>query len=181
METRYYQKDSTAALTINYEQGDDPAYFVYAKGELQSILSSPAQAIQAADSQVGVVLNQDQAYVWERGNRPTSAQIDPASLPEAFRNASLDEAALQASLGEGETLMNLTGCRLDSVLYLVAQGHPVVARLNADGKQNVVIVGYDQFSNTLLYDPAMQQTTPMGQQDSTNAFAAQGNIFMSYM
>ena len=93
---------------------------------------------------MGVVLNQDQAYVWERGNRPTSAQIDPASLPEAFRNAS-------------------------------------VARLNADGKQNVVIVGYDQFNNTLLYDPATQQTTPMGQQDSINAFAAQGNIFMSYM
>ena len=181
VETRYYQKDSTASLTINYEQGDDPAYFVYARGELKSILSSPAQAIQAADSQVGVVLNQDQAYVLERGNRPTSAQIDPASLPEAFRNASLDEAALQASLGEGETLMNLTGCSLDSVLYLVAQGHPVVARLNADGKQNVVIVGYDQFNNTLLYDPATQQTTPMGQQDSTNAFAAQGNIFMSYM
>src|SRR5699024_9647213 len=42
VETRYYQKDSTASLTINYEQGDDPAYFVYAKGELQSILSSPA-------------------------------------------------------------------------------------------------------------------------------------------
>ena len=102
--------------------------------------------------------------------------LNKRDLPEA-----LDEAALQASLGEGETLMNLTGCSLDSVLYLVAQGHPVVARLNADGKQNVVIVGYDQFNNTLLYDPATQQTTPMGQQDSTNAFAAQGNIFMSYM
>lgn len=180
-EARFSTRGTSALLSVNYEQGEEPVYFVYAKGELQSMMSSPAQAILAADAQVGVVLNQDQAYVWERGNRPTSAQIDPASLPEAFRNASLDEAALQASLGEGETLLNLTGCSLDSVLYLVAHGHPVVARLNADGKQNVVIVGYDQFNNTLIYDPLTQQTTPMGQQDSTDAFAAQGNLFLSYM
>lgn len=180
-EARFSENDSSASLTISYETGDEPVYFVYAKGELQSIMNDPAQAILEADDQVGVVLNQDQVYVWERGNRPTSAQIDPASLPEAFRNASLDEAALQASLGEGETLLNLTGCSLDSVLYLVAQGHPVVARLNANGMENVVIVGYDQFNNTLLYDPTTQQTVPMGQQDSTNAFAAQGNLFLSYM
>lgn len=180
-EARFSVRSASSALNITYGLGAEAVYFVYAKGELQSMMSSPAEAILAADDQVGVVLNQNQAYVWERGNRPTSAQIDPAALPEAFRNASLNEAELQAALGEGETLMNLTGCSLDSVLYLVAQGHPVVARLNADGKQNVVIVGYDQFSNTLIYDPQTQQTTPMGEQDSTNAFAAQGNLFLSYM
>lgn len=181
MEARFYEKGVSASLTIGYQKSSTPVYFVYAEGVLQEIISSPAKAIMDADSKVGVVLDQDQSYVWERGNRPTSAQIDPASLPEAVRSASLDEAALQASLSEGETLMNLTGCSLDSVLYLVAHGHPVIARLNSGGKQNVVIVGYDQFNNTLIYDPATQQTTPMGENDSTNAFAAQGNLFLSYM
>lgn len=181
MEARFYGKGVTAAMTISHQEGDDPVYFVYAKGALQSIVTNPAKAILQADAQVGVVLDQKQSYVWERGNRPSSAQIDPASLPDAFRNASLNEAELRGALGEGETLLNLTGCSLDNVLYLVAKGHPVVARLNADGKQNVVIVGYDQFDNTWIYDPATQQTTPMGKEDSTNAFAAQGNLFLSWM
>lgn len=181
VESRFYENGVSASLTISYQKSSTPEYFVYAEGGLQEIIGNPAKAIMDADSSVGVVLDQDQSYVWERGNRPTSAQIDPASLPEAVRNASLDESVLQTSLAEGETLMNLTGCSLDSVLYLVAHGHPVIARLNTNGKQNVVIVGYDQFDNTLIYDPATQQTTPMGQNDSTAAFAAQGNLFLSYM
>lgn len=181
VESRFYENGGSSSLTISYQKSSTPVYFVYAEGELQEMTGSPAKAITNADSRVGVVLDQDQSYVWERGNRPTSAQIDPASLPEAVRNASLDESVLQASLAEGETLMNLTGCSLDSVLYLVAHGHPVIARLNADGKGNVVIVGYDQFDNMLIYDPATQQITPMGQNDSTAAFAAQGNLFLSYM
>lgn len=59
---------------------------------------------------MGVVLNRNQQYVWERGNQKTKVTLNLDDIPEGFRSASLDTAALQESLGDTGTVLNLTGC-----------------------------------------------------------------------
>ena len=51
---------------MSYDTGSADLYYVYGKGKLIAILSSPAEAVQLADENVGVVLNSSQSYVWER-------------------------------------------------------------------------------------------------------------------
>ena len=54
-------------------------YFVYAKGELYALYTQLNRAIQAADNSVGIVLNDRQQYVWERGNTAATAKTKPAA------------------------------------------------------------------------------------------------------
>ncbi len=72
----------------------------------------------------------------------------------------------------------MTGCTLESVLYQVSEGRAVVA-LTPTG-ESVVIIGYDIY-NTILYNPATQETYYYGMNDSTSLFESAGNVFLGYM
>ena len=78
---------------------------------------------------MGVVLNRSQQYVWERGNQKTKVTLNLDDIPEGFRSASLDTAALQESLGDAGTVLDLTGCTLEQVLYQVSAQRPVIVSL----------------------------------------------------
>lgn len=95
-----------------------------------------------------------------------------------MKSASLDVAVLQESLGDGGTVIDLSGCTLDSVLYEISAQRPVIAKTGDN--TSVVIVGYDEY-NTYLYDPVKGETYPYGMNDSTVLFEAAGNIFISYI
>lgn len=124
------------------------------------------------------MLNRAQQYVWERGNTKTKVTLNVAEIPDWFKSAKTDVSYLEEQLGDGGTVMNLTGCTLEEVLYQVSAQRPVIVSLGDAG--NRVIVGYDAY-NTLLYNPADQTTSYMGINDSTAAFEAAGNVFISYI
>ena len=153
-------------------------YYVYAKGGLDSTFTDPALALQRADDQTGVVLNRAQQYVWERGNKKTKLTLNLEDVPEAMKSASLDVTALQEALGDEGTIIDLSGCTLDSVLYEVSAQRPVIAKTGDN--TSVVIIGYDEY-NTYLYDPQKGETYPYGMNDSTELFEKAGNIFISYV
>ena len=69
---------------MSYDTGSADLYYVYGKGKLIAILSSPAEAVQLADENVGVVLNSSQSYVWERGNRQQGMRLDETTMPECI-------------------------------------------------------------------------------------------------
>jgi len=104
--------------------------------------------------------------------------LNVAEIPDWFKSAKTDVSYLEEQLGDGGTVMNLTGCTLEEVLYQVSAQRPVIVSLGDAG--NRVIVGYDAY-NTLLYNPADQTTSYMGINDSTAAFEAAGNVFISYI
>ncbi len=177
-----FAKSKTASqknvLDLKIEPVQADVYYVYAYGKLDGIYSDPATAILRADSLMGVVLNRSQQYVWERGNKRTKIKLNESDIPEEVLKAPLDAKALQEALGDFATVMNLTGCSLDSVLYQVSMQRPVIAAIK--GGKSLVIVGYDEY-NTLVYDPATGETSYMGLNDSTQAFEKAGNIFISYI
>lgn len=75
-------------------------------------------------------------------------------------------------------VLNLTGCTLDSVLYYVGKGYPVLAM--TDGNNAVLIIGYDS-KNTVIYNPLDTEIRKMGINDSREFFERYGNKFISYV
>lgn len=165
-------------VVLDKQVSQDEIYYVYAKGGLDSTYYDPAQAVMRADEQTGVVLNGAQQYVWERGNKKTKLTLNLEDVPEIMRTGSLDKQALQDGLGDAGTIIDLSGCTLDGVLYEISAQRPVIAKTGANS--SVVIIGYDEY-NTWLYDPATGETYPYGMNDSTALFEAAGNIFISYI
>ena len=169
--------EKTVELDVDKSQVSD-VYCVYAEGHLDSTWSDPAQAVLQADSRTGVVLNRAQQYVWERGNMKTQLTLNTEDVPEIIRSGSWDKNVLQEGLGDSGTVIDLTGCSLENVLYEISAQRAVIAKTGADS--SVVIVGYDQY-NTWLLDPATGQVSPYGMNDSTALFQQAGNVFISYL
>lgn len=178
MTSNLMDEETPVVVELDASTQGNNLYYVYAKGKLDSTWGKVSDAISRADQEMGVVLNRQQQYVWERCNRADSYLIDIDTVPEVVLSGTIDENTLQQLLGEEYTVLNMTDCSLDSVLYLVSKGNPVIARIS-DGV-NVVIVGYDRF-NTILYYPATREQKYLGLQDSKHLFEQCGNVFMGYM
>lgn len=111
-------EDSPVTLDTTVPQGE--LYYVYAYGSLDRIYTDPAAAVKRADNQTGVVLNRAQQYVWERGNKKTKIQMDIEDVPDTILTANWKKKELQDGLGDTGTVIDLTGCSLDNVLYEVS-------------------------------------------------------------
>ena len=170
-------EEKTVALDVDKNQIGN-VYYVYAKGGLNSTWTDPAEAVLCADSLTGVVLNRAQQYVWERGNMKTQLTLNTEDVPEIIRSGSWDKDVLQKGLGDAGTVIDLTGCSLENVLYEISAQRAVIAKTGAD--TSVVIVGYDAY-NTWLLDPATGEVSPYGMNDSTALFQQAGNVFISYL
>lgn len=168
------QKD----IVLDTQIPQEATYYVYGQGGLDSIYTDPAKAVLQADTLGGVVLNRAQQYIWERGNKKTKTQMDTAQLPESVLAGTLDLKTLKKSLKKTGTVIDLSGCSLDSVLYEVSAQRPVIAKTGSN--TSVVIVGYDEY-NTYLYDPVKRETYPYGMNDSTDLFQKAGNVFITYV
>ena len=76
--------------------GDDTLkrYYVYAKGKLFGIYTSASEAVNEASELYGVVTDKRMAYIWETGNRKTSAKLTNLEINASEEKASAknDEA-----------------------------------------------------------------------------------------
>lgn len=152
-------------------------YMVYGHGMLQAICTDAREAILMADEAMGTVLNTEQQYVWERGNKRETAPPSLDNLPQAILDIPSSVEECGQMLGEEYTVLDLKGCTLDEVLYFVSEGQAVAAK-TPDGF--VLIVGYDYY-NVLLYDPEKKETYYGGMNDSTALFESCGNEFITYI
>ena len=79
---------------------------------------------------------------------------------------------------QGKTVLDLTGCNLEEVLYYVNKGTPVFAMTS--GTDAVLIVGYDVNSVT-VFDPAAGSNKRMTLEEATDLFKQSGNVFLAYL
>lgn len=168
-----YETSRNVDIPVNH--GKQNLYYVYAGGELEGIYTYPNEAIVRADELMGVVVDGKQNYVWVRGDKSSSIELDMAKLPPAIFSGNMDVEYLKEATGKN--VVDLSKCTLDEVLYFVSHGKPVIA-LTITGP--VTIVGYDEF-NTYLVDPNGTEWYYAGINDSTAMFEAAGNIFISYL
>ena len=168
-----YETSRTLEIPVNHDR--QKLYYVYAKGTLDSIFTYPNEAIVRADETVGVVVDSEETYVWVRGDKGNSAELDLVKLPSIVTTGIMDTDKLAGSIGK--KVVDLSRCTLDEVLYFVSHGRPVIA-LTQDGPKT--IVGYDEY-NVYLVDPNGTEWYYSGMNDSTEMFEKSGNVFISYL
>lgn len=167
---------AASEISIPTNKNREKLYYVYAGGSLESIWTTAAEAIRRADEKVGVVINDEKEFVWERGNRAETAKISVDKIPQAIQNGVMDLDTLESQLGK--VVIDLTGCTLEQVLYFVGNRHPVLAWT---GTETVIITGYDDYGNLILLKPGETETYFYGPEDSKTMFEAAGNQFMTYL
>ncbi|MCD7724482.1 MAG: hypothetical protein LUI12_02860 [Clostridiales bacterium] len=196
--------EGTRSINIPETQQSIPYYYVYGKDGIEGVYENPGKAVEAAYQLSAVVVDDDGNYIWKKTTRSTRNQIMAITEEEVsetsgslavcldtilkYEGVSRSTARLlargdtvleilQADLQE-YTILDLSGCSLDAVLYYVNQDIPVLATL-ADGN-GVLIVGFNEL-NIVLMDPITGTLYKKGMNDSTEWFAENGNQFISYV
>ncbi len=183
------------------ETSPDKNYYVYAfDGAFVGAYKAANEAVLAAYDRMGVVVDKDQDYIWQRGDRKNWTEIrNLENIQEQVGESSLQSALevlfsqqktyanVTAYLEQGYTpyeilekhssgkVLNLFGCSVQMVLYYVSQGYPVLV---LEGEQQAeLIVGYDS-QNIILYDSLAEESYKKGMNDSTQMFEELGNLFL---
>ena len=102
-EAKFVENTRDNVLNMEQKETNEEAYYVYAMGKLWGIYENAAKAVQTADENMGVVLNQKQQYLWERGNAKDQGDISLSDVPEAVKEASLVRQCFE---GKGEKYGN---------------------------------------------------------------------------
>ncbi len=179
-------------------------YFVYVGSTVTLATDDLIQAIVEADTNMGIVLDNDPKYIWKRGRKNYQNSIENIAYGSSDSEASGSARALSAMLvHEGEnvqvhtllesgetpisiltktlkdyTVLDLTGADLNEVLYYVSLGNPVYAYTGEETA--VLLVGYDSTTVT-VFDPDKNANRKIPLTEATEYFASFGNVFVSYI
>ena len=179
-------------------------FYVYGKDGIEKIYVNPGKAVDLAYRTAGVVVDDDGDYVWKRETRSSRNQIMAITEDEATETKSSLAVCLdtilkfegisrntQRRLNQGDTvfgilesdlqnctILDLSGCSLDAVLYYVNKDIPVLAMLE-DGNA-VLITGFNEL-NIVVMDPVAGTLEKRGMNDSTEWLAENGNQFVAYI
>ena len=164
-------------ITIPYADNEEEIYYVYAKGSLAGMYENANTAIVKADELLGVVVNKNQQYIWERGNKATESTIQLADIPQCILSGTMDMDQLIQQLPD-KMVLNLAGCNMDEILYFISEGNPVIAD-TTDGVR--ILTGYDQWGNISFYKPGEEDTYLLSDEDSLALFEKSGNLFIGFL
>ena len=182
----------------------EPRFYVYGKNGIEGIYVNPGKAVDLAYRAAGVVVDDDGDYIWRRETRSSRNQImaiteDKVTETKGSLAVCLDTILrfegisrnTQRLLNRGDrvfdilrndlqecTILDLSGCSLDAVLYYVNKDIPVLANLE-DGNA-VLIVGFNEL-NIVVMDPVEGTLEKKGMNDSTEWLNENGNQFVAYI
>ncbi|MGB8454835.1 MAG: hypothetical protein WCD89_21215 [Anaerocolumna sp.] len=188
-------------LRLNDSEIIAEPYTVYALGDIEGLYGQAGDAIKQAYITSGVVLNQNQQKIWERGIKSSAKNINNITPVYTSGNTDSIKASVQMLLnyrsggfnsgnlkngtvdemlsqGVGNSVLNLIGCSLDEILYFLDKNIPVIGMKDKDSA--VLITGYDAYNITVI-DPSLHTTKKIGLNDGTAMFAEAGNLFFSYL
>lgn len=185
-------------------EASEKYFYVYGKNGIEDICVNPGKAVDLAYTTAGVVVDDDGDYVWRRETRSTRNQIMAITEDETTETKGSLAVCLdtilkyegisrntQRRLNQGDTvfdilegdlqnctILDLSGCSLDAVLYYVNKDIPVLAMLE-DGNA-VLVVGFNEL-NIVVMDPSDGTLEKRGMNDSSEWLSENGNQFISYI
>lgn len=203
-----FEGDRNVVVDIERNPDSNPFYYVYDLDGDVRIYSDPSSAVLDAYDAPGIVLGDNNRYVWVKGNLSRSNQIMAitrnaesydgmtSNSPVAvcldlilqFNGTNRDvEGMLESGAGAMTILqsslaeakvLDLDKCPLSAMLYYVNQDIPVMALLN--NGDAMLILGFNEL-NTVLLDPKTGQVYKYGMKDSEELFENNGNHFITYI
>lgn len=191
-------KETDVFLPVSGEK----RYYAYAAGKVVESSRDAAEAVRAADAQMGVVVDSNQRYIWKRSKKTSCPSLLKGSVEANGGNSieqslnlilkqeglSLDASALLAG-GEsvkeimegalkGDEVLDLSGCGVQQTLYYLSRGSLVFAMKSQN--EAVVFTGYDA-SGVYVCDPVAGSVKRQGLEEAENLFAGAGNVFYTYL
>lgn len=195
------QEDTTLRLNAAQGKGAEK-YYVYALGDVVEADTQAADAVNTANTLMGVVIDSNGRIIWERGakyNHNTiegihivkkesgvsskgaclSMLLSVAGVEVSAKELSDDSKSMYSLLKKHSQKMplKLTGCSLDAVLYYVSAGRPVIAMKNA--VDAVLLTGYDEYLVTVI-DPLYGRSMNYSMEKAEKMFGSADNVFISY-
>ena len=174
----------TQPITISFDDKvKTDKFYVYGVGKLAAVYDKAAYAIQKAEQISGVVISSEQSYIWEKGNRDLVYYTEAAAFQKAEGQSST-EACMQyleeyaAQYMPGAKRIDLTGCTLNQVLYIISKGMPVI--MMTDPGHAVLLTGYDYDTVTYM-DPDNGQELTVSMEQMDAAAAGGGNTFIGFV
>ena len=152
-------------------------FYVYGMGELLDIYDRAGYAVQRASEISAVVISSEQAYVWESGNRDLSYSAEADAFRREGEETSL-EACERYMEQYGAHQIDLTGCTLDQMLYVINRGCPMITLTGAD--HAVLLTGYTTTDITYI-DPDSGEIHTVSQKVMQEMTEAAGNVFIGYI
>ena len=169
---------SSKSITIAFDDEiRSDKYYVYGMGELVGIYDKAAYAIQKAEQVSGVVISSEQAYVWEKGNRDLVYSTDVGAFKKADDQTSLEACTNYMEQYDAKR-MDLTGCSLNQILYIINKGRPVIAM--TDASHAILLVGYTTDDVTYI-DPDTGESKTVDTATMEAMVAGSGNTFIGYV
>ena len=174
----------TQPITISFDDKvKTDKFYVYGVGKLAAVYDKAAYAIQKAEQISGVVISSEQSYIWEKGNRDLVYYTEAATFQKAEGQSST-EACMQyleeyaAQYMPGAKRIDLTGCTLNQVLYIISKGMPVI--MMTDPGHAVLLTGYDYDTVTYM-DPDNGQELTVSMEQMDAVAAGGGNTFIGFV
>ena len=179
-------------------------YYVYGLRGYMGSYVEVSNAVNKAYETAGIVMNGSGQYIWYKTTRSNKNQIMAITEPD---KVNVDESlaicvdavlrfegittnsrvllsqgqSVQQIFGdymEEDTVLNLTGCNLDAVLYYVNRDIPVLVILNDSSA--VLVTGFND-SQVVLFDPTTGELRKESITDADNLFRANGYKFVTYI
>lgn len=191
------------SMTLNFDDsGMQEKYYVYANGGVLGAYDKESQAVRHAKDLKGAAVSYKQGYLWEQGNWASIYEVDnmdafraksgqsttEACLEKMFKLEELDvdvKAEIEAGLSPKEILtkymsgegLDMTGCEVSDVLYLINQETPVAAVV---GKEHTVLIfGYTQ-EKIVYLDPADGKQKSISWSGMDEMLENAGNVMFGY-
>lgn len=176
------------------------SYYIYAEGEVIGVSGNVSSAVALADKNMGTVVDNKMNYIWERAKQSShsASQIDQPTgnsstakalnciLKDSGSSADADQLLnkgtsplniLQSQM-KNCSVLNVSGCTVDQILYYVGKGSLVYVQTGKDSA--VLITGYNS-EQVWIYDPADNKTRQMTISKAQEEFAADGSVFYTYL
>lgn len=190
---------------VNIEwQKSSEKYYVYGKNGVESITSSSAAAVKMAYEISGSVVDANGNYIWKKGTIYTRNQImaitgtkkdqDTSSLAvcldtilelegisrktQPMLDMGRDALNILKDSLRQDTILDLRGCAVDTLLYYLDQDIPILAMM--ENQDVYLITGFNEY-NVVLMDPKTGNVYKKGMNDSREMFEKNGNQFIAYM
>lgn len=165
-------------LTVTISGGsENEEFYVYGMGELLDIYDRAGYAVQRASEVSGVVISSEQSYVWESGNRDLAYSTDAAGFKKSGGETSAEACERYMEQYDAHQI-DLTGCTLDQMLYVINRGYPMITMIGTD--HAVLLTGYS-ISDITYIDPDDGQEYTVSQKKMQEMTEDAGNVFIGYI
>ena len=195
----------TEDTTVRVNRPEDyrPYYIAYSYGKIIEFTDDAGKAIRVADEQVGIVMNHLGQVIWQRGAKPSKAQISGVSQVTKENGLTSLQACMRmllqyknvdvntANYNKNEqtaieylkaqmkaTPVELRGITLEEALYFAGKQRPVIAFKNLE--EAVVITGYDNTSVT-IFDPSARGEKRWTLKQAEETFESASSVFITYV